>query len=59
VYQTQQNKTPEKKTKVDLSATFFTETKSLLFKEEEENRIEEILKKQKIKIELDQEIETC
>lgn len=42
------------KTKLDLSSTFFTETKSIINREEEEGLIEQILKKQKIKIELDQ-----
>ena len=49
----------EEPSKLD-GTTFFTEAKSaFLEREEEEELIDQILAKQKKKIELDQEIETC
>jgi len=42
-----------------MNETFFTETKSIISQEEEEILICNILKKQKVKFELDQEIEIC
>lgn len=47
------------KSKLDLNSTFFTETKSILGQEEEEVLIFNILKKQKERFELEQEIEIC
>ena len=54
----QQNNELEK-SKFDMSSTFFPETKSIISQEEEEALISKILKKQRVKYEIDQEIETC
>ncbi len=53
VHEFQKNKSLEMEKK-DLNATFFTETQSILCRAQEDNLIDKILKKQKIKIEMDQ-----